>query len=122
MHPVIKRLLTKKTGLYGQSNFIFNLLINFIFTALWTALTVTLPPYTFGGSNDTNTTNTNETDILLRVDFYMPYNKQSWRIVLELVGLLLAVYFCIQVFKNYTITHLYKHTHIHIQSYTNISY
>ena len=85
MHPVIQRLLAKKTALYGRRHFLTNLLINFIFTAIWTTLTVTLP----GPAEKEDKTK--------RVAFYEPISEMFWRIVLEAIGLLLAVYFVLKV-------------------------
>ncbi|XP_065663244.1 uncharacterized protein LOC100201352 isoform X4 [Hydra vulgaris] len=134
MHPVIQRLVKKKTLLYGQHSFIFVLLINLLFTTIWTALTFTLPHHKFDISTDLKTaapetilpnitesadltftksydstlslhstisldsTNTTASTIqsISQVEFYTPYDKQSWRFVLEFIGLLLAIYFFIQ--------------------------
>lgn len=44
MHPVIERLIIKKRQLYSSQYFLTNLLlINFIFTFIWTVVTYTLP-------------------------------------------------------------------------------
>lgn len=183
MHPVIQRLIQKKTQLFGRRYFIFMFLINLLFTVLWTALTVTLPHHNFvsspltnsnqsattnpnptmtnlgitnstsesittnfigstsitstdfirsssdsitslnyvstnisstdftilssttstGSNSFTSTTSTNSTNSsesnsasIFPVEFYTPYNQNSWRFVLEILGLLLAVYFFIQ--------------------------
>lgn len=85
MHPVIQRLLAKKSELYGRRHFLSNLLINFIFTAIWTALTVALP----GPKYVEDTEN--------KVQFYSPVSENMWRIVLEALGLLMAVYFVLKV-------------------------
>lgn len=85
MHPVIQRLLEKKSELYGRRHFLSNLLINFIFTAIWTALTVTLP-----GPEQLE-------DETKKVSFYQPISDNMWRVVLECLGLLMAVYFVLKV-------------------------
>lgn len=98
MHPVIQRLLAKKLELYGRRYFITNLFVNFMFTVIWTALTVTLP-----GPEQVEAVRNAERPCLAedietcRLEFYLPVSKHLWRIVLEAIGLLMAVGFVLKI-------------------------
>lgn len=85
MHPVIQRLLAKKSELYGRRFFLSNVLVNFIFTLIWTALIIGLP----GPVEVENNTK--------KVSFYRPASEHMWRILLEIIGLLMVIYFVVKV-------------------------
>ncbi|XP_066918274.1 transient receptor potential channel pyrexia-like [Clytia hemisphaerica] len=85
MHPVIQRLLAKKSELYGRRYFLSNLLINFVFTLIWTALTIGLP----GPEKVENTSK--------KLSFYRPVSENMWRIILEIIGLLMVIYFVLKI-------------------------
>jgi len=98
MHPVIQRLLAKKVQLYGKRHFMTNLFVNFIFTAIWTALTVTLPgPEQVEAAINTQRPCPIGSEHLCRLEFYMPVSSNIWRIVLEAIGLLMVVYFILKI-------------------------
>ena len=82
MHPVIQRLLSKKRTQFGLKAFLIELLLNIVFTCIWTALTVTLPiPLQYK----------------TRINFYYPLKENIWRIVLEGIGTLLVMVFIVKV-------------------------
>lgn len=95
MHPVIQRLLAKKTELYGRRHFVTSLLVNFIFTAIWTALTISLP-------------GPQEVESMKRVQFYEPISEYIWRVILEVIGLLMALYFVLKVGVSFVVVLLYS--------------
>lgn len=84
MHPVVQRLIIKKRQLYGSRYFLTNLLINFIFTFTWTVLTYMLPKISVK-------------DQRVPIQFYDPLPENLWRIVLEIIGLIMALYFVLKV-------------------------
>ena len=85
MHPVIQRLIIKKIQLFGTRYFYTNLLINFVFTAVWTVLTFALPKINISAKTTGH------------IPFYQPFSVNVWRVVLELIGLLMALYFVVKV-------------------------
>jgi len=97
MHPVIQRLLAKKSELYGRRYFLSNLLINFVFTLIWTILTIGLP-----GSEHFE-------DDTKKISFYTPVSENTWRIILEVIGLLMVIHFVLKVYHHYTVSKSQKY-------------
>ncbi|XP_012558139.2 uncharacterized protein LOC100201978 isoform X1 [Hydra vulgaris] len=75
MHPVILQLITIKWNLFGRMYSMVDVVINFLYTLLWTVIGITLP------KGETNNS------------FYTPFSVNWWRITLELISVSLAVYF-----------------------------
>ncbi len=69
MHPVMQRLIGVKWQMYGKWGAIVDLVLNLIYTILWTVLAVTLPKQ---GEN-----------------LYSPLKSNAWRLVI--VGLLIVL-------------------------------
>ena len=69
MHPVMQRLIAVKWKMYGKWGAVMDLVLNLVYTILWTVLAVTLPMY--------------------GRDLYLPIEKKSWRLV---IGILLVVF------------------------------
>ena len=65
MHPVMQRLIGVKWNMYGKWGAILDLVINLLYTILWTVLAVTLPNY--------------------GRDLYLPLGKNSWRLVIDIM-------------------------------------
>ena len=78
MNPVILRLIAIKWQLFGKFYTAKNTCLNLMYTILWTILGVTLP------KGD-------------KKYFYTPTGRNSWRIVLEILALGMAVYFIVKV-------------------------
>ena len=76
MHPAIRRLLDVKWDLFGKWSSIWIVLVNMIYTVLWTILGLMLP-------RDGN--------------YYKPLSKYWWRLVLECVGCIMTIYFILTV-------------------------
>eukprot|EP00794_Sanderia_malayensis_P014412 gene14412-15918_t len=72
MHPAIRRLLDVKWDLFGKWSSIWFVLVNMIYTIIWTVLGLLLP-------RDGN--------------YYKPLSKYWWRLVLECIGCIMTVYF-----------------------------
>ena len=105
MHPVVQRLLLKKLDLFGRRYFITNLFVNFMFTIIWTALTVTLPgPEKYEKAVNTARPCPENTKKMCRLEFYLPVSEHLWRIVLEAIGLFMAVGFVLKVITQLTFT------------------
>ena len=71
MHPVMQRLIGVKWQMYGKRGAIFDLMINLIYTVLWTVLAVTLPKY--------------------GKDLYVPIVPNSWRLIIGIFLILLTL-------------------------------
>ena len=78
MHPVILRLIKLKWDLFGKWNAVLYLIINLLYTIIWTVIVVTLPR--------------NHSDA-----FYTPLKKNAWRIVIDTVGCLMTLVFIVKV-------------------------
>ena len=76
MHPVFQRLLYVKWNLFGKWGSSLNVLLNLFYTLIWTVLGILIP-------RDRN--------------YYSPMSENWWRLVLELIGLLLTGYFIFNV-------------------------
>lgn len=77
MHPVFQKLLDVKWNLFGKWGTFGLVAINMFYTLIWTALGLFLPRH--GDS------------------YYTPISSNWWRLVLEIIGLLLTVYFIYSV-------------------------
>ena len=73
MHPVIQRLLHVKWNLFGKWGTIGLVAVNLFYTLIWTVLGILLPRH--GES------------------YYTPLSSNWWRLLLEIIGLLLTAYF-----------------------------
>lgn len=82
MHPVILRLIAIKWQLFGKYHTALNTGMNLIYTILWTVLGVTMP----------------KTKIKR---YYTPVAANTWRIVLEIIGLSMAFYFLVTQFLEF---------------------
>ena len=71
MHPVMQRLIGVKWQMYGKWGAIFDLIINLIYTILWTVLAVTLPKK--------------------GEDMYNPLGKNTWRLIIVAILILLTL-------------------------------
>ena len=78
MHPVILRSIAIKWQLYGNYRTGLTTGLNLLYTLLWTALGVSMPRDDVGA-------------------YYTPLSKNVWRIVLEVISLILTLYFIVQV-------------------------
>ena len=76
MHPVMQRLIAVKWKMYGKWGAIQDLVLNIVYTILWTVLAVTLPRY--------------------GRDLYLPIGKNSWRLV---IGILLVIFTILEIRK-----------------------
>jgi len=76
MHPVMQRLIGVKWQMYGKWGAILDLIINLVYTVLWTVLAVTLP-------NNGR-------------DLYLPLAENSWRL---LIGILLILFTILEIKK-----------------------
>eukprot|EP00111_Clytia_hemisphaerica_P019381 TCONS_00057216-protein len=77
MNPVILRLIAIKWQLYGNYRTGLSTAINLLYTILWTALGITMP----------------RDDVTA---YYSPLSDNIWRICLEVISLILAVYFIVK--------------------------
>ena len=93
MHPVFQKLLDVKWDLFGKWGTFGLVAINLIYTLIWTILGILLPRH---GEN-----------------YYTPMSSNWWRMLLELFGLLLTVYFIYSVssiifdFENFFLVYLF---------------
>ena len=71
MHPVMQRLIGAKWQHYGKRGAVYDIVLNLIYTILWTVLAVTLPK--FGR------------------DLYIPLAANSWRLIIGIFLILLTV-------------------------------
>ena len=78
MHPVVQRLIHVKWGLFGKWGSARLLSINLYYTMIWTILGIFLVPDIGDG-------------------YYTPIDKCWWRILLELNGVGLTIYFMFMV-------------------------
>ena len=78
MHPVILRLIDIKWQLYGNYRTGVYTAVNLFYTILWTSLGVSMPRDNVNG-------------------YYSPLKDNIWRIVLEVISLIMAVYFIVTV-------------------------
>ena len=79
MHPLVQGFLRKKYDLFGFRAFIIDFLLNFLFTILWSAVTLTLP--------------TPDDRMHAAWHFYTPVKEKAPLITIEAIGIILAVYF-----------------------------
>lgn len=77
MHPVFQKLLDVKWNLFGKWGTFGLVAVNLFYTLIWTALGIFLPRH---GEN-----------------YYTPISSNWWRLILEIIGLLLTVYFIYSV-------------------------
>eukprot|EP00794_Sanderia_malayensis_P014118 gene14118-15594_t len=82
MHPVILRLVKLKWDLFGKRNATLLLTINIIFTLIWTAIGLLLPR-TYSTS------------------YYTPLKDNAVKIVLELIGGLMMLFFILKQVLDY---------------------
>ena len=75
MHPVFQRLLHVKWELFGQRQVTKLVILNLFYTLIWTILGIFIPRE--GES------------------FYTPLSNNWWRVVFEVIGVLLTVYFLV---------------------------
>ena len=75
MHPVFQRLLFVKWQLFGKKGSLKLVLLNLCYTLIWTILGILNPRE---GEN-----------------FYEPLTKNWWRVIMELIGVSLTLYFLI---------------------------
>ena len=73
MHPVFQKLLDVKWKLFGKWGTFQFVAINLLYTLIWTVLGILLPRE---GEN-----------------YYTPLSSNWWRLLLEIIGVLLTVYF-----------------------------
>ena len=71
MHPVMRRLIGVKWQIYGKWGAILDLVLNLIYTILWTVLAVTLPKH--------------------GRDLYIPLKSNVWRLVIVFILILLTL-------------------------------
>ena len=71
MHPVMQRLISVKWKMYGKWGAILDLVINLVYTILWTVLAVTLPKH--------------------GRDLYLPVGEKSWRLVIGILLMFLTI-------------------------------
>ena len=76
MHPVMQRLIAVKWKMYGKRGAVWDLVLNLVYTILWTVLAVTLPKH--------------------GRDLYLPIGKNSWRLV---IGILLVIFTIMEIRK-----------------------
>ena len=76
MHPVMQRLIGVKWQMYGKWGAIQDLVLNVVYTILWTVLAVTLPIH--------------------GRDLYLPIVKNSWRLI---IGILLIILTMLEIRK-----------------------
>jgi hypothetical protein len=76
MHPVMQRLISVKWQMYGKWGAILDLVINVVYTILWTVLAVTLPKY--------------------GRDLYLPHGETAWRLI---IGILLILFTVLEIRK-----------------------
>jgi hypothetical protein len=84
MHPVMQRLIGVKWQMYGKWGAILDLVVNLIYTVLWTVLAVTLP-------NNGR-------------DLYLPHGETAWRLT---IGILLILFTVLEIRKQ--VVSKYKH-------------
>ena len=71
MHPVMQRLVGVKWQCYGKRGAVYDIVLNLIYTTLWTVLAVTLPKH--------------------GRDLYIPLGANSWRLIIGIFLILLTV-------------------------------
>ena len=76
MHPVMQRLIAVKWKMYGKWGAVQDLVLNLLYTILWTILAVSLPKQ--------------------GRDLYLPIAENSWRLV---IGILLVIYTIVEIRK-----------------------
>ena len=84
MHPIMQRLIGVKWQMYGKWGAILDLIINLVYTVLWTVLAVTLP-------NNGR-------------DLYLPHADTAWRLT---IGILLILFTVLEIRKQ--VVSKYKH-------------
>ena len=77
MHPVFQKLLDVKWNLFGKWGTFGLVAINLFYTLIWTVLGIFLPRH---GEK-----------------YYSPMSETWWRLVLEVFGVLMTVYFIFSV-------------------------
>ena len=76
MHPVMQRLIAVKWQMYGKWGANLDLIINLVYTVLWTVIAVTLPSY--------------------GRELYLPLAENSWRLI---IGIFLILFTIVEIRK-----------------------
>ena len=79
LHPVMQRLIGVKWQMYGKWGAVQDLVLNLVYTILWTAIGVTLPKY--------------------GRDLYLPIRENVWRLT---IGVLLILLTFVEIRKQVT--------------------
>ena len=96
MHPVFQRLLHVKWNLFGKLGSAKMLALNFLYTIIWTILGILIP-------RDHK--------------YYQPFSDNWWRLILEIFGVSMTIYFIFMVRKfSFEKVHIKLRKHLWLRS------
>ena len=75
-HPAIQTLVEVKWNLFGKKTCVYNVIKNLLYAIIWSVLGISIPR---------------------SGNYYLPLKKHAWRMVFEIIGILMTLYFMITV-------------------------
>lgn len=75
-HPAIQTLVEVKWNLFGKKACVYNVIKNLFYAIIWSVLGISIPR---------------------SGNYYLPLKKHAWRMVFEIIGIMMTLYFMITV-------------------------
>ena len=75
-HPAIQTLVEVKWSLFGKKACVYNVIKNLLYAIIWSVLGISIPR---------------------SGNYYLPLKKHAWRMVFEIIGIIMTLYFMITV-------------------------